>query len=645
MWPSALKTHGNYIKQSSLNVSRPKTSCAVLLNIKKNVKTKSTVGTRLYKSFMISSTIPHFSKPARNIEVEVIGSFRKSYTVLESTPDMALVEKHQLYHRSNLETFQSPEAFSGIWSERKARRLAQDSYEEVLRVSGALTEDDDNVKLLLNELVCFLESQNSQNILNNVTCFPLKMLPFSSAKVSVVRNSETRVKPVLPRNRESTPVSNEMKLIPKRALAKWNCKNNFPSSLKLSDFSQFKSILFEKVKEAFGRRPIWTAEALSRDLDIENMKFIKKCIPHLALSCTSGPFSSCFIRYGYNPLKNKLSRIYQIISFEGAKPLTIADYFRKFNTPLLLNCYQVSQKMRIQLCDIEDASVRKLIKFKRVGNKFDSAYGWFHKHDLSAIRRRAKELILEQSGSRHPLKVTAAKWSVENWTNGETLPANEPGFDRVALKPLFKYKPSRAKNKLLSKQDRLQGIRPNKRRKKLEAALDSWKVSSPSKSSKSKKDRMAILSPTRLGLQYESMQTNRQLSLKMKKLSKAARLWRNSKESRLGLESRLHPLRLEKMYRGESFSDSDSEPDNNKLEEKEIINFDIPKAVPLPPLPEPVQIAESRTVEDPVESYFNAEAFERAFSNRDEVEEDVMEDAEEFDLFDNESLASEGNYK
>lgn len=76
----------------------------------------------------------------------------------------------------------------------------------------------------------------------------------------------------------------------------------------------------------FNERPIWTKAAIQHQLKI-TMDNTKVLLPSVAYYCTMGPWRTCWIKYGYNPVKDFNSRIYQTLDFRirtsGKFPLCI----------------------------------------------------------------------------------------------------------------------------------------------------------------------------------------------------------------------------------------------------------------------------------------------------------------------------------
>lgn len=64
----------------------------------------------------------------------------------------------------------------------------------------------------------------------------------------------------------------------------------------------------------FEERPVWTKAAIQYTLELSN-EYAKVLLPAVGFYCTMGPWRTCWIKYGYNPLKDFGSRIYQTLDF------------------------------------------------------------------------------------------------------------------------------------------------------------------------------------------------------------------------------------------------------------------------------------------------------------------------------------------
>lgn len=78
------------------------------------------------------------------------------------------------------------------------------------------------------------------------------------------------------------------------------------------DMQLFDEKLAEKIKEKFLIRPMWTKHALISMLKC-SINDLKYTLPLFAYFYENGPFRNLWVRYGYNPKKDKTSKLYQMI--------------------------------------------------------------------------------------------------------------------------------------------------------------------------------------------------------------------------------------------------------------------------------------------------------------------------------------------
>lgn len=70
----------------------------------------------------------------------------------------------------------------------------------------------------------------------------------------------------------------------------------------------------EHLKNLFEQRPCWTRMALEYETNYGffALKYMLPCVAYFALN---GPWRSCWIRYGYDPRKNKSAYFYQLLDY------------------------------------------------------------------------------------------------------------------------------------------------------------------------------------------------------------------------------------------------------------------------------------------------------------------------------------------
>ncbi|CAG8684814.1 1819_t:CDS:2, partial [Cetraspora pellucida] len=65
-----------------------------------------------------------------------------------------------------------------------------------------------------------------------------------------------------------------------------------------------------RIQKLFAERPIWTRLALMNNLPVCDRRSIKMLLPMVAYLMLNGPWRDCWMRYGYDPRKNKEARLY-----------------------------------------------------------------------------------------------------------------------------------------------------------------------------------------------------------------------------------------------------------------------------------------------------------------------------------------------
>lgn len=82
--------------------------------------------------------------------------------------------------------------------------------------------------------------------------------------------------------------------------------------------------LLEELKKCFQLKPIWSRNALLHKLKCNHME-LKTLLPTVAYYFPNGPFRCQWVRYGYDPRKNKSSKIFQTLDFRRKQPMTQRD--------------------------------------------------------------------------------------------------------------------------------------------------------------------------------------------------------------------------------------------------------------------------------------------------------------------------------
>lgn len=90
----------------------------------------------------------------------------------------------------------------------------------------------------------------------------------------------------------------------------------------------FDEQLAEKLKEKLNIRPIWSKHALMSMLNCSNHN-LKFTLPLFAFFYENGPFRNLWVKYGYNPKKEKSSKIYQMIEIRSRMSIGNQNYYYK----------------------------------------------------------------------------------------------------------------------------------------------------------------------------------------------------------------------------------------------------------------------------------------------------------------------------
>ncbi|KAA6399144.1 MAG: hypothetical protein EZS28_005328 [Streblomastix strix] len=116
-----------------------------------------------------------------------------------------------------------------------------------------------------------------------------------------------------------------------------------------------------------------------------NDSVLKKIIHNCAYNFSSGPWSRAWVRLGYDPRKDKTSRIFQILRIR-LKYNQIQKVKKR-----AINYHTVS----VQICDIPDSSFQAIARFSPFPSKCRSVDGWFFESSINDLRNRAHPIITQ----------------------------------------------------------------------------------------------------------------------------------------------------------------------------------------------------------------------------------------------------------
>ena len=128
--------------------------------------------------------------------------------------------------------------------------------------------------------------------------------------------------------------------------------------------------IIEFLKDLFEKHPIMKTDHIKRVNDKSGsfkLDEIKRCLPIIAYYMSTRPWAKSWIKYEYDPVKNKSSYKYQIISSKGAK-----EGVQLFEMANILE-------------EIENDPE------KYFSNEFSNEFGYFSKYGMALIRKKMKE--------------------------------------------------------------------------------------------------------------------------------------------------------------------------------------------------------------------------------------------------------------
>lgn len=579
-WPKKLRTDDPYTSANSIVSNHPEPTFGILVSVKRTTKASLTSSERLLKKFNFldtnvdpkkSSDLKSFAEFHNGIYVKVLGKVEETYSFLGRVPDMSIVHK-PLKNQPDLNTIYNKlrltKGLTGVWNEIDAKTVAEKTYLDVKKLHEDKQKISTEEEEVLYSMIDEIAQVEDNNFKRNISLAPYDFLRFTEIDQRIFTDDGAApIKPKIIRNRDKK--TQGIDIIPKVEFINWAAESGepFPMKTAVEKPAGAKSSLFDKLKKLFDERPIWMNVNLCNSIGVvaQNRK-IHRYLPYFAIRITSGAFSDCYIRFGYNPLKNKISRIYQIVRVGGIKRLVMEDYKRKHNKDLSIFGYKVCLKLCVQLCDLNDEKIRTVIKCQvQKGTKFSEKgrIGWLTKNTVSVIRNRLKELIHEHSLHNRAVKDNVPSWRDELWHVGIKLTSKQNPHEIVGLKVPESYKRSRAKLRHLTKADRKLGIRPHKRKSRtesdLEAALESWQNDEDPINTGNTLvvSKVARLSKKKLNDHYETQKNSGKRSLLAKNLTRGQKLWKNSANSMLGVKSRSTRLNLEKLLDNAGESDTE----------------------------------------------------------------------------------------
>ncbi|CAG9765802.1 unnamed protein product [Ceutorhynchus assimilis] len=187
--------------------------------------------------------------------------------------------------------------------------------------------------------------------------------------------------------------------------------------------SRFLQYQLNAIKKLFEERPIWTKSGIMHKANI-NQDTAKNTLPCIAYYCHGGPWRTCWIKFGYNPVTDFNSRIYQILdfrirqtegmqvkikpkktSFHNLAPGFDLKYPNNNEVNYIIRPNQVppARQMFYQYCDIKIPEVQEmLMKLPKLPPtaKYDQKNGWlplsFQEHCREIVNKYIFEAVQQE---------------------------------------------------------------------------------------------------------------------------------------------------------------------------------------------------------------------------------------------------------
>ncbi len=75
----------------------------------------------------------------------------------------------------------------------------------------------------------------------------------------------------------------------------------------------------ERLRVLFDKRPVWTRNALESELPEPDHKVLRQRLPLVAFYYISGPWRTCWVRYGFDPRLDSSTRFFQVLDLRLPK--------------------------------------------------------------------------------------------------------------------------------------------------------------------------------------------------------------------------------------------------------------------------------------------------------------------------------------
>lgn len=169
----------------------------------------------------------------------------------------------------------------------------------------------------------------------------------------------------------------------------------------------------EVLRELFARRPLWSRRGIEAGVGSGLKYSLKYALPHVAYYFKTGPYRGAYVRYGVDPRSSPEFRFYQNEQFRIAggddrvkrEPTASASASASAGANGAGSGYGFDGERLppgglLQLCDITEPTLERLIQSARVRDTFDFNDGWFDAQDMYQLRRLIRLMITELRAGR-----------------------------------------------------------------------------------------------------------------------------------------------------------------------------------------------------------------------------------------------------
>ena len=156
----------------------------------------------------------------------------------------------------------------------------------------------------------------------------------------------------------------------------------------------------------FKERPVWTLNAIQNRLESAKVEYgssfsLKKTLSDFTYLFKNGPWKFTYVRFGYDPRKDKKSLFYQTFNLGIKNSNFLNSDENGNNNNSKSNNVDLKQRLfhKVQVCDVEDFNIKEMLNYIEEKNNreyhklFNKKYGWMEKKQYLFISKRLKTLI------------------------------------------------------------------------------------------------------------------------------------------------------------------------------------------------------------------------------------------------------------